>query len=1127
MISRVFYLKNCMCLAWCLGAAPVEPRVRLKRKVADQDTPIMTPSVAHLHQFAILRSIRSSFGKRRKRGSLFFRKKKDKLKKNTHQWVSGCYGTSQICDVCTKPLSNKPALYCESCGTTVHQNTCKDNIQECVKIKSAKSTSKLSGFAVPLTNAKNSISKRGSGSLPSSQNSATSQILCDDKDSDSHHGHHDSTNFPDDVPIVPLEFLSDSPLTAADLCSDLSLGLHDIEPDSWSPYVGKEISRKLKEKEVKRQEHIYEFILTEKHHCMTLLVMQKDYYRALDKGKGENPVVSSIADILLEQFSDQHAVKLKSAYGEFCSRHRDAVEIYKYYLQNDQRFGEFVRHCQTNPLLKKKGIPECILFVTQRLTKYPLLIEPLIKTSKENRQEQEALQKALSLIKEVLVEVDAQVAEKEKEDRKLEIYNRIDAKSYTVHRGHKFKKSDILQGNRSLRFEGVAMLMQGRGKMQVVLVIVLSDVLFFLQENSHKYNFFTPDNKYLCKKLLVREKAGQDSRGIYLISSNPADPEMFELKVHKPKDKQIWIQAIREAVQSCPEDEDDNLTLTSEERQSMVAAKQNQVRHLVGLLRQKDIEQALLLEEKMSLQLRLLAAAGLDPPSPPSYRHLVSENADTGQMWKEVLTAVQEVSQLASSLYTTGTNLSRSVSSAGEHQSDAYVSPILPKRAETLGGSIIAIKGHLNCWGRSSRCLAPQRVRPTWKTLNLERLPYRNCVISGGPLLNGNTVNINNETQNQQPHPQQQQQVQHQLTVAPDVPALLTLGREQQYAAIQLSHYVYTLLCIISQLMTTNESLQAQITTLKGGVESAKQYRHNQQLEELRNLQDKLSVEKAAWTVTRDQEAKELEEKKAELLRLQEQIRTEQEDITQQREQLYRKMEVLTSQGLLISPNVAIPVTGLADDSSKETSEDSSPQSDSSSAASAVSSTASGVSLNQTSLTHSTSTTERRKDTKWTKGGSQPKSQLPMNLISTTNQQKVSQNVSIRQQIPLKLASRLSSGSDISKMATTGGPQQMLPLKLSQDEKVRRTSTSGYQRLASDNSFSPRLTPTSMMHAHSRTGSSPAMMQASPPSSTCSSQCQSPGSTKATRTHTYPKLPDKFKVRNDQQPPTDEEVIYF
>lgn len=45
----------------------------------------------------------------------------------------------------------------------------------------------------------------------------------------------------------------------------------------------------------------------------------------------------------------------------------------------------------------------------------------------------------------------------------------------------------------------------------------------------------------------------------------------------------------------------------------------------------------------MSLQLKLLAASGLEPPSPPAYRHLVSESADTGQMWKEVLTAVQVI----------------------------------------------------------------------------------------------------------------------------------------------------------------------------------------------------------------------------------------------------------------------------------------------------------------------------------------------------------------------------------------------------------------------------------------------------------------------------------------------------
>lgn len=48
--------------------------------------------------------------------------------------------------------------------------------------------------------------------------------------------------------------------------------------------------------------------------------------------------------------------------------------------------------------------------------------------------------------------------------------------------------------------------------------------------------------------------------------------------------------------------------------------------------------------------------------------------------------SLSPASRLASNLYTSGTNLSRSVSSAGERQSDTYVSPLLPKRAETFGG---------------------------------------------------------------------------------------------------------------------------------------------------------------------------------------------------------------------------------------------------------------------------------------------------------------------------------------------------------------------------------------------------------------------------------------------------------
>lgn len=46
-----------------------------------------------------------------------------------------------------------------------------------------------------------------------------------------------------------------------------------------------------------------------------------------------------------------------------------------------------------------QGVPECVLFVAQRLTKYPLLLEPLLKTAGDDVNERELLQKALCGVK--------------------------------------------------------------------------------------------------------------------------------------------------------------------------------------------------------------------------------------------------------------------------------------------------------------------------------------------------------------------------------------------------------------------------------------------------------------------------------------------------------------------------------------------------------------------------------------------------------------------------------------------------------------------------------------------------------------------------------------------------------
>ncbi|XP_055919237.1 rho guanine nucleotide exchange factor 18 isoform X4 [Eupeodes corollae] len=1002
--------------------------------------------------------------KRRKRGSLFFRKKKDKTK--------------------TKGQSTN----CDACGVVINLATVKDHQFEC----KGKTTQKQSS--------KSNSGKKGS------LNSHTSHHD-DGRDYYDGHSQNEHSNYSDDTPLIRVEFLNEPPIGPHDLGADPALGIALDEHDSWSPSVPKEVVKSLKDKQqVKRQEHIYEFIMTEKHHCQTLLVMQKVFVESLERHfaglhinrmfprlaeltelhtcflkklrqkQRENYIVDSIADILVDFFSSTNAQRLKVAYGEFCSNHRSALDKFKFCMTSDQTFAEWYKHCLSNPLLKKKGIPECILFVTQRLTKYPLLIDPLLKSSREDRVEQEKLQRAMNLVKSMLVDVDACVAEKEKQDRQLEIFRRIDVKSYAMYKNKQFRKSEICVGpQRRLKFEGYAMLMQGRSKMQVVLVVVLSDCLFFLQESSHnKYTFFTPENKagvVSLQKLLIREKAGTESRGIYIISSNPAFPEMYELKVQQPKDKNVWIQAIRAAVLECPSDDVETDDLTAEEKQKLIDAKQANMRELIAMghseledkMRQKDIEQALILEEKILLQLSLLKEKRPESTIPSAeaflsnfgtYRDLINDDCDTIEIWKRVLNTVQEIYLLASTLYTaaTGLSVSRSTSSVGEKQSEAYASPILPKRAETFGGFDEK---------RSKSAFSCRDV--ILSTLPMSPIPCRD-----NHHLKESSLSISASNHSEYDSNLNTLSVQQSAILRNNTENICL--KDNNYAALQVSHYLQTLLCIVSQQMTTIQNLQMQLASFKENPKT--QYKHNDQLEELRNLQDKLQEEKTSWLKQKEQQERDLDEQKAAQEALQKQIKAEQEDIRQQREQLYRKMELLSSQGLLLSPSTPLPIATIAPSTTDD----------------------SHLPQGSGDEHHSVdgSTVDRRKD-KWRSASTVPKTP-PANLLSATNAPKVNP-ASVKQQIPMKLSSLSSTKSEKSQQSTnssnnitsppnssnnsSGGITQMFPLKLA-DKKNQMTPN------------------------HSRTGSSPAIIQQQP------QQTGNP----ATRTNTYPKLPERYRLRN-------------
>lgn len=105
------------------------------------------------------------------------------------------------------------------------------------------------------------------------------------------------------------------------------------------------------------------------------------------------------------------------------------------------------------------------------------------------------LKDAIKCIREIINRVDAQVAEKEKEIRLLQIYNRIDAKSTAMFKKEKFRKSDLLSNNRKLRQEFIVAWKSARGKIVDVIAVILSDVILLLQETNGKYHFCSLDNK--------------------------------------------------------------------------------------------------------------------------------------------------------------------------------------------------------------------------------------------------------------------------------------------------------------------------------------------------------------------------------------------------------------------------------------------------------------------------------------------------------------------------------------------------------------------------------------------------------------------------------------------------------
>ncbi|XP_068108323.1 rho guanine nucleotide exchange factor 2 isoform X2 [Hyperolius riggenbachi] len=461
------------------------------------------------------------------------------------------------------------------------------------------------------------------------------------------------------------------------LMSDFATDEKEFEADSWSLAVDNNYLQRHKKDVMKRQDVIYELIQTEVHHVKTLKIMTNIFRKgmvedlqmdpalvqkmfpcvdeisdihirfliqllerrkdSLDSDSNKNFVINKLGDILINQFSGTNAEHMKKAYTEFCSQHQKAVKLYKELFSRDKKFQQLIRKMTRSPLLRRHGVQECILLVTQRITKYPVLIDRILQNSKGDEEEYQDLAASLTLVKELISSIDQEVYHYEKNLRLQEIYQKVDSKSSAFVEGdYCFGKEELLR--RKLIHEGSLLWKTAAGRFKDVIMLLMTDVLILLQEKDQKYYFPTLDKSAVIslQNLIVRDIANQE-KGMFLISAKP--PEMYEVHAASREERNTWMKIITQAVKACPKREEFKLIETE------VDAKLRKLKEVIQL---RDADVAALLEEKVTLFTKVLQLQAKDEaPAMGNTRKLFrTESTDSYRGEKLISEAIREVEAL-------------------------------------------------------------------------------------------------------------------------------------------------------------------------------------------------------------------------------------------------------------------------------------------------------------------------------------------------------------------------------------------------------------------------------------------------------------------------------------------------
>lgn len=381
-------------------------------------------------------------------------------------------------------------------------------------------------------------------------------------------------------------------LGAADVQSEDDQGTDsEHDPPNWQQLVGRDVLAGLRPHEIKRQEVINELFYTERAHVRMLKVLDLVFYQKLSKEailppadikniftnleeilqlhvsileqmvavrkRNESSVIDQIGDDLLSWFSGAEEEKIKQAVGTFCSNQPFALEIIKTKQKKDSRFTSFIQEAESNRQCRRLQLKDIIPVEMLRLTKYPLLLDNIVKYT-DNAVEKDKVKQAADCCRKILSHVNQAVKESEDKQRLEDYQRRLDLSSLKQTDNPmilELKNLDLTK--RTLVHEGPLSWKVNKDKTIELYTLLLEDIIVLLQKQDerlilkcHSKNLAgSADTKHIFSPIiklntvLVRSVA-TDNKSFFVLSMSDNGAQIYELMAPTVSDQRTWQRLI-------------------------------------------------------------------------------------------------------------------------------------------------------------------------------------------------------------------------------------------------------------------------------------------------------------------------------------------------------------------------------------------------------------------------------------------------------------------------------------------------------------------------------------------------------------------------------------------------------